>query len=109
MVLGRAEAGDGACECSGGFSGAWRCRSCSADLDGLLWRRPETVQVLEATAVLGRCWAEVLELRWCLGSNPGGSEGSGAQQRVAEHRRRRSTIAAELECCTEALKLILTS
>ena len=42
------------------------------------------MRVLEVAAVLGQCWAEVLEVRWCSGSSPEDSEGTGAQRRAAE-------------------------
>ena len=79
-MLGGTEAEDGACECSDGFNDTWRCQSCSTDLGGLLQRRPETVWVLKATTVLGGHGADLLEVWWCSGSNPGDSERTGARR-----------------------------
>ena len=78
-VLGRPGAGGGASECSGSFSSAWRWSERAVDVGGLLQRRPETVRVLEVATVLERHGAELLEVRWCSGSNLEGLERTGAQ------------------------------
>ena len=85
-MLGRLGAGDGATKCSGGLNGVRRCRSRSVDLVGLLQRKPKTVWVLEVAAALGRHGAELLEVRWCSGSDPEarrGLEHSGERRSVA--------------------------
>ena len=101
-------AGGDAQECGGGLSGAWRCRSRSADLGGPLQKLPEVVRMLEATTAQGRHRAELLEVRRCSGGDPEERSWLGVRwscRRLLE----KKTVAAELGLHDEALNLLLTS
>ena len=82
------------CECSGvlGDTGRWSKRA--VGLGGLLQRRPEAEWAQEAATALGRCWAELLEVRRCSGCSPEARSGPGAQQSCRSSPEKKTVVAA---------------
>ena len=79
-------------ELGDGLGSAWRCQGRSANLGGLLQMLSKMERLLEAAVVLGRCWAEVLEVQRCLGSNPEEQSWSGTQRSCRSSPEKTTTV-----------------